>query len=72
MATCLHGNGHGKGHGAQKHCGGALSADELDGALIVSHHHERHANANRLALGFGALLIAGIVVWQRRRWLIPA
>ena len=58
--------GKGKGDKNHKHC--FVPDDELDGALIVSRHHDHHGN--RLVVGFGALLIAGVVFMQRRRLLI--
>jgi hypothetical protein len=38
-----------------------------DPELIVSRHHAGHAD--EMAIGFGALLIAGVLFLQRRRLL---
>lgn len=59
--------GKGKGDKKHKHCFVPDDVD-LDGALIVSRHHDHHGN--QLVVGFGALLIAGVAVMQRKRLLI--
>jgi hypothetical protein len=57
----------GKGDKNHVHCG--PNDGGVDGELIVSRHHASHGNA--LVIGFAALLVAAIMVTQRRRVLIP-